>query len=98
MSGLPRSPHALVTGGGRGIGRATASALVQAGATATVIGCNRATLDETVATGEARFAAAADVADCGGSTAAIAAAAARLTIDTWTAKAGIAESAPATKS
>ena len=63
MSGLPRSSHALVTGGGRGIGRAIAAALAQAGATVTVLGRNRATLDEAVAAGDAHFAAVADVAD-----------------------------------
>jgi NAD(P)-dependent dehydrogenase (short-subunit alcohol dehydrogenase family) len=45
MSGLPRSSHALVTGGGRGIGREIASVLAQAGATVTVLGRHRATLD-----------------------------------------------------
>jgi len=35
MSGLPRSAHALITGGGRGIGRAIAAELTQAGATVT---------------------------------------------------------------
>jgi len=49
MSGLPRSAHALVTGGGRGIGRAIASQLVRAGATVTVLGRTRTTLDEAVA-------------------------------------------------
>ena len=56
MSGLSRSSHALVTGGGRGIGRAIAAALSQAGATVTVLGRNRATLDEAVAAGAAHFA------------------------------------------
>ena len=51
MSGLPRSPHALVTGGGRGIGREIASALARAGATVTVLGRHRAALEEAVATG-----------------------------------------------
>ncbi len=53
MSALPRSSHALVTGGGRGIGRAIAAALSQAGATVTVLGRNRAALDEAVAAGSA---------------------------------------------
>ena len=63
MSRLSRSSHALVTGGGRGIGRAIASALSHAGATVTVLGRNRATLDEAVAAGAAHFAGVADVAD-----------------------------------
>ena len=77
MSGLPRSSHALVTGGGRGIGRAIASVLVQAGATVTVLGRDRAALDEAVAAGAAHFAAVADVADQAAVNAAIAEAAAR---------------------
>jgi 3-hydroxybutyrate dehydrogenase len=98
MSGLPRSSHALVTGGGRGIGRAVASALSQAGATVTVLGRNRATLDEAIAAGAAHFAGVADVADQTALNAAIAAAAARQPIDILIANAGVAESAPFAKS
>ena len=94
MSGLSRSSHALVTGGGRGIGRAIASALSKAGATVTVLGRNRATLDEAVASGAAQFAAVADVADQAAVKAAIAEAAARQPIDILIANAGAAESAP----
>ena len=98
MSGLPHSPHALVTGGGRGIGRDIASALAQAGATVTVLGRNRATLDEAVAAGAAHFAGVADVADQAAVSAAIAEAAARQPIDILVANAGSAESAPFGKS
>jgi 3-hydroxybutyrate dehydrogenase len=98
MSGLPRSSHALVTGGGRGIGRAIASALVQAGATVTVLGRNRAGLDDAVAGGAAHFGAVADVADQAAVKAAVAEAAARQSIDILIANAGIAESAPFAKS
>ena len=98
MSGLSRPSHALVTGGGRGIGRAIASTLAQAGATVTVIGRDRATLDDAVARGDAHFAAVADVADPEAVSAAIAAAAARQPIDILIANAGIAESAPFGKS
>ena len=94
MSGLPHSLHALVTGGGRGIGREIASALSRAGATVTVLGRNRATLDEAVALGCAHFAGVADVADQALVNAAIAEAAARQPIDILIANAGIAESAP----
>ena len=98
MSGLPRSAHALVTGGGRGIGRAIAAALVQSGATVTVLGRDRATLDRAIAGGDAHFGAVADVADQAAIGAAIAEAAARQPIDILIANAGAAESAPFTKS
>jgi NAD(P)-dependent dehydrogenase (short-subunit alcohol dehydrogenase family) len=98
MSGLPHSSHALVTGGGRGIGRAIAFALAQAGATVTVLGRNRQALDETVASGAAHFAVVADVADQAALGAAVALAAARQPIDILIANAGAAESAPFGKS
>lgn len=98
MSGLPRSSHALVTGGGRGIGREIASALAHAGATVTVLGRNRKTLDAAVAAGAAHFADVADVADQAALNAAIAKAASRQPVDILIANAGIAESAPFGKS
>jgi NAD(P)-dependent dehydrogenase (short-subunit alcohol dehydrogenase family) len=98
MSALPRSAHALVTGGGRGIGREIAAALSRAGATVTVLGRNRAALDRAVAEGVAQFAVIADVADRAAVDAAAAAAAARQPIDMLVANAGAAESAPFAKS
>jgi NAD(P)-dependent dehydrogenase (short-subunit alcohol dehydrogenase family) len=62
MSGLPHSPHALVTGGGRGIGREIASELVRAGATVTVLGRHRAALDDAVTAGAAQNAGIAETA------------------------------------
>jgi 3-hydroxybutyrate dehydrogenase len=53
--------HALVTGGGRGIGRAIAAALTAAGAAVTVIGRSEAPLKETAASGDAAGYAIADV-------------------------------------
>src|SRR3981081_2734607 len=98
MSGLPRSSHALVTGGGRGIGREIAATLARAGATVTVLGRNRATLDDAIAAGAAHFAAVADVADQAAVNAAVAQAAHRRPVDVLIANAGIAESAPFAKS
>jgi 3-hydroxybutyrate dehydrogenase len=98
MYGLSRSQHALVTGGGRGIGRAIASTLAKAGATVTVLGRSRTVLDEAVAAGSAHFAVVADVADQAAVNAAIAEAAGRQPIDILIANAGIAESAPFAKS
>src|SRR5947207_4075517 len=98
MPGLSRSSHALVTGGGRGIGRAIAAALSGAGATVTVLGRNRAVLDEVVASGLAQAAVVADVADQAAVEAALAEAAARQPIDILVANAGAAVSAPFAKS
>jgi 3-hydroxybutyrate dehydrogenase len=98
MSGLPHSPHALITGGGRGIGREVAAQFVRAGATVTVLGRHRAALDDAVAAGAAHFAAIADVADQASIAAVIAEAAARQPIDILVANAGSAESAPFAKS
>ena len=98
MAGLPHSPHAVVTGAGRGIGREIASRLTHAGAVVTVIGRNRAPLDEMVAKGIARFSDIADVTDQVSIGAAIARCAARSPIDILVANAGAAESAPFAKS
>ncbi|CCD87610.1 putative oxidoreductase [Bradyrhizobium sp. ORS 285] len=98
MSGLPAAAHAMVTGGGRGIGREIARALKLAGATVTIVGRSRATLDEAIAAGSADHAAVADVADQSALTAAVTAAAERQPITILVANAGSAESAPFLKS
>jgi 3-hydroxybutyrate dehydrogenase len=53
--------HALVTGGGRGIGRAIAAALTEAGAATTVLGRDEERLAETVSQGHATGYFVADV-------------------------------------
>jgi 3-hydroxybutyrate dehydrogenase len=98
MAATPHAPHALVTGGGRGIGRAIAAALAKQGITVTVLGRRRAALDQAIAAGEAHFADVADVADQAAIAAAIARAAERQPIDILIANAGAAESAPFAKS
>lgn len=98
MSGLPHSPHALVTGGGRGIGREIAAAFVHSGATVTIVGRDRAVMDDVVASSGAHFVEVADVADQAAVNAAVAAAAARKPIDILVANAGSAQSAPFSKS
>jgi 3-hydroxybutyrate dehydrogenase len=55
--------HALVTGGGRGIGRAIAASLVKAGATVTIVGRSPASLEQAIAQGAAHATAVADVTD-----------------------------------
>lgn len=58
-----KAKRALVTGGGRGIGRAIAAALTGQGAEVIVLGRNSAPLDEAVAAGHAARAIACDVTD-----------------------------------
>src|SRR5262245_19601032 len=55
--------HALVTGGGRGIGRAIAAALTRAGAAVTVAGRGEKDLAAAVSAGEASGYVIADVTD-----------------------------------
>lgn len=98
MSGLPHSSHALVTGGGRGIGRAIAAALAGAGATVTVLGRNEANLQEAVDAGAAHFAVVADVSEEAALRAAVIKTAARQPINILIANAGTAESAPFARS
>jgi NAD(P)-dependent dehydrogenase (short-subunit alcohol dehydrogenase family) len=90
--------HALVTGGSRGIGRAVAAALSQAGATVTVLGRDQTTLAEAVARRDAAGFVIADVTDAAAVGAAITRAAAQHgPIDILVANAGGAESAPFAK-
>jgi len=98
MVGLPHSPHAVVTGAARGIGREIASTLTKAGAVVTVLGRQGAALDELVAQGIAHFSVVADVTDQAAVSAAISQAAARRPIDILIANAGAAESAAFTRS
>lgn len=91
--------HALVTGGGRGIGRAIAAALSEAGAAVTVLGRTEAPLKEAIADGHARGYVVADVTDEAATDRAAKQAAAALgPIDILVANAGSAESAPFLKS
>jgi NAD(P)-dependent dehydrogenase (short-subunit alcohol dehydrogenase family) len=55
--------HALITGGGTGIGRATAAALTASGARVSVLGRREAPPRDAVAAGHAAFAISADVTD-----------------------------------
>jgi 3-hydroxybutyrate dehydrogenase len=91
--------HALVTGGGRGIGRAIAASLVKAGATVTIVGRNPATLEQAIMQGDAHAAAVADVSDLQRVQAAVQESVLRYgPVDLMIANAGSAASAPFMKS
>jgi 3-hydroxybutyrate dehydrogenase len=91
--------HAVVTGGGRGIGRAIAAGLSAAGAAVTVVGRNETALADTVACGHARRYVVADVTDADALTQGLDRAASQHgAIDMLVANAGGAESAPFAKS
>jgi NAD(P)-dependent dehydrogenase (short-subunit alcohol dehydrogenase family) len=91
--------HALVTGGGRGIGRAIAAALSGAGFPVTIIGRQEAALADALKAGDATGYFVADVTDEKAVNEAVGRAAkARGPIDILVANAGGAESAPFAKS
>jgi 3-hydroxybutyrate dehydrogenase len=90
--------HALVTGGGRGIGRAIAGALVEAGAAVTIAGRTEKALAEAVRQGSASGYVVADVTDAKAVGGAVAqAVAARGPVDLLIANAGTAIAVPFAK-
>ena len=90
--------HALVTGGGTGIGAAIAKALAKEGAAVTLVGRREASLDAVARSLPKSIAVAADVTNAADCAAMVAAAhAAHGPIDIIVANAGAAESAPAGK-
>ena len=91
--------HALVTGGGRGIGRTIAAGLVKAGATVTIVGRSSSALERAVLEGDAHAAAVADVGNAEAVRSAGQEAVARHgPVDLLVANAGAAASAPFMKS
>jgi NAD(P)-dependent dehydrogenase (short-subunit alcohol dehydrogenase family) len=86
--------RAVVTGGGRGIGRAVAAALTRSGHAVTVLGRSAPALEETVAAGDAARWISVDVTD----ETALAASLRDMSVDILVNNAGIADSAPFAKS
>jgi NAD(P)-dependent dehydrogenase (short-subunit alcohol dehydrogenase family) len=87
--------HAVVTGGGRGIGRAVAAALARDGHEVTVLGRNDDTLRDAVAKGEASAWRRVDVTDSDALAASLADVG---PVDILVNNAGVADSAPFVKS
>lgn len=90
--------HALVSGGSRGIGRAIAAALTEAGASVTILGRDEGALRAAIEAKAAAHYVSADVTKGSECRAAIARADERQPIDILVANAGGAESAPFAKS
>jgi NAD(P)-dependent dehydrogenase (short-subunit alcohol dehydrogenase family) len=86
--------HAVVTGGGRGIGRAIAAALRQQGARVSVMGRDEAALVATCEAGDADAYAACDVTEEAAMVAAVARLAETQAIDIAIANAGAVETGP----
>lgn len=93
MASALAGQHALVSGGGRGIGRAIASTLRQAGARVSIIGRNDDILQQAVLDGAADAAHAVDVTDEPAVREVMAGLAAGQPFDIVVANAGAAESA-----
>lgn len=86
--------HAVVTGGGRGIGRAIAAALKRNGARVSIMGRDEAVLAAACQAGDADAYAACDVTDEAATAATIARLAETQAIDTAIANAGAVETGP----
>lgn len=86
--------HAVVTGGGRGIGRAVAAALRKAGARVSIVGRDAGVLAEAVGDGAADAAAACDVRDETAMAACLSELAAAQPFDIVVANAGAVETGP----
>lgn len=98
MASALAGQHALVSGGGRGIGRAIASALRLAGARVSIIGRNGSILQQVLDAGEADRAASVDVTDEAAMARTLAELSAEQPFDIVVANAGAVETAPFRKS
>lgn len=90
--------HALVTGGGRGIGRAIAAALKAQGTRVSIIGRDAAVLQEAVSAGDADACASCDIRDEAATLAATTQLAKAAPFDIVIANAGAVETGPFSRS